>query len=79
MSTRAKAKAVHTVVYPARFYGVEVAQVTRTQVAKLSAAAKDIVYSKNNRHDNDWVSGNGVEGVDLDPQVQIMSLDDFSC
>ena len=33
---------------------------------------KDAIYSKNDRHDTDWVFTNGVQGRDVDPEVQIL-------
>ena len=66
-----KAKAIRTVVYPATLYGIEAARTTRTKVGILAAAVKDVLYSKNDRHDTDWLFANGVNGKDLDPEVQI--------
>ena len=66
-----KAKAIRIVVYPAALYGIEVAQTTRANIASPVAAVKDCLYSKNNRHDTDWIFTNGVGGPGLDPQVQI--------
>ena len=66
----AKAKAIRTVVFPAALYGIEAAQLSRSKVAKLSAAIKGVLHTKNSRHDTDLLFAHAVKGRDLDPEVQ---------
>ena len=46
MGMAAKAKTIRTVVYPGGLYGIEVAQTTRTKIAALAAAVKDVVHTR---------------------------------
>lgn len=68
-----RARLIRSKIFPAAFYGSEVAQPTEDDIAKLTTAIMGAIANKTSHHDVDWLFSACSRGPDLDVVTNLVA------